>query len=493
MNHRLRQKPSLNYDRLKNTSVFFILSLATFFIRFPFFFRDYIDRDESSFILLGQSWVDGDLPYTVLWDLKPPLTFAFFAFIIYAFGKSFIAIRLFGTLLVIVTAFFTYKIGLQISTKKVSFWAALLCVALLSLFGSVQGVMSEHICIAFFMPALYLIATKTKSYWFLIAGGVMGICLMTKLNMAYPALILGLYLFYEFLKNKNSISFWKVFWYPLGILIIISLTILPYYLKGKSWLWWNSVVLAPLEYIGARRYSLVKLAPTFILIGGFLFFVWKKRIISFKNKTTLIMVLAITGVMISFLKGGRINGHYLIQVYPMLSLIFSVSVDAAIKYYKPKIPKLFVLLLFLLPIESYMEYINVAKNKVERGTFYNGEGFSVPKYILENNLETKNIFFLGYHIGYWSLDKLPLSKASTHPSNIYRDELYPFYGTSRKNSMEELRYIMEELKPKTIVIRNNRSVFDKKEIEENEYIDAYLKKYYKTEAIVENAAILQRL
>ncbi|TNF72398.1 MAG: glycosyltransferase, partial [Bacteroidetes bacterium] len=52
--------------------------LLAFWIRFPFFFRDYIDRDESTFILLAQSLVEGNLPYTELWDLKPPLLFALF-------------------------------------------------------------------------------------------------------------------------------------------------------------------------------------------------------------------------------------------------------------------------------------------------------------------------------------------------------------------------------------------------------------------------------
>src|ERR1044071_1144456 len=61
------------------------LFCATFFIRFPFFFRDYIDRDESTFILIGKSITDGHLPYDHMWDLKPPLLFYFFAFIQYIF------------------------------------------------------------------------------------------------------------------------------------------------------------------------------------------------------------------------------------------------------------------------------------------------------------------------------------------------------------------------------------------------------------------------
>ncbi len=58
---------SLEYNNLKNKSVLFILIVLSFLIRLPFFFRDYIDRDESTFIIMGQSWVNGHLPYLELW------------------------------------------------------------------------------------------------------------------------------------------------------------------------------------------------------------------------------------------------------------------------------------------------------------------------------------------------------------------------------------------------------------------------------------------
>lgn len=145
------------FKDLNDKKVITTLSLACLFIRFPFFFRDYIDRDESTFILMGQSWVDGFLPYLQLWDLKPPLTFAFFAAIISIFGKSFMALRIAGTILVIVSAFFTYKISAQVTSKKVALGAALGTIVLLSLFGSLQGVMSEHLSMAFLcLPFIYL-------------------------------------------------------------------------------------------------------------------------------------------------------------------------------------------------------------------------------------------------------------------------------------------------------------------------------------------------
>ena len=52
---------------------------------------------------------------------------------------------------------------------------------------------------------------------------------------------------------------------------------------------------------------------------------------------------------------------------------------------------------------------------------------------------------------------------------------------------------MDSLRPKTVIVRKNRRVFDKKQIEENEYINAYFLAHYKIQATVEKAEILQRL
>jgi hypothetical protein len=482
-----------NFSEIKNKTVFSIFTIIAFFIRFPFFFRDYIDRDESTFILLGQSWADGFLPYTQLWDLKPPLTFAFFATIISIFGKSFIAIRLAGVFLVVCTAYFTFKISIATISKKASILVGISCIFLLSLFGSLQGVMSEHICIAFFIPALYLLQTKKSFGHLFLAGLFMGITVMVKLNMAFPIFFIGLFLLYESMYTNRSIRFLQVVFFAVGVITVIGATILPYLLTNQFIIWWESVVLAPLEYTEARRYSILKLAPIFLITGIFLIYAFKSKNLNFKDRSVQLLLVAIFGVLVSFIKGGRINGHYLIQLHPMLLILVGTVLYNVRLYYKTLIPKYFVFLFLLIPVESYLEYVNVLKYKYKYHTFFNGEGFSVPRFIMENRLETQNILFFEYHIGYWNLDTLPPTIASTHPSNICRDELFPFYANPRQNSIEELKYIMEELQPKTVVIRKGKRILDKKEVEENDYIDAYLSKHYSLFATVENAEILQRL
>ncbi len=488
------QKLTPHYQSLRGRTVLMILTAVSLFVRLPFFFRDYIDRDESTFILMGQSWVDGHLPYTELWDLKPPVTFAFFTLLIYLFGKSFVVIRLIGAIMVAVTALYSYKIGLQTTTKKVSFWAALACVGLLSMFGSLQGVMSEHLSMFFFMPALYVIIARKSTTSYVLAGLLIGLALMTKLNLAYVAVALFCFiLLNDFKKNVLWQTLGKSVLFGLGILSIITITILPYYQLGMVSIWWQSVVLASLKYAGSSKDSILQFLPMALFFSIFFYFAYQKKLLNFKDKTIQILSLVAIAVVFSFLKGGRLNGHYLIQLHPVFVILVGVFISSLTFIKRIKFKPILVFLLLLLPAESYLEYFNIVKNKIERGTFYNGEGFTVPQYITKNNISTKNILFLEYHIGYWMLDTKPPTKASTHPSNICRSEIFPYLNSDRTTNLEELKHIMEVIQPQTVVVRKNRSVFDKLLLEENEYIKTYLAKHYAAPITVDQAEILTRL
>jgi len=328
----------------------------------------------------------------------------------------------------------------------------------------------------------------------LLTGVLMGIVVMVKLNMAYAILFVGLYLMFSYIKKKEyTLGFWNTVAYGAGILLVIGLTILPYILENQLQLWYNSVVKAPLTYSASRRYSILKLMPIIIILSTFFLVVWKKRYIDFKKPAVQILFIAIIGVVLSFMKGGRVNGHYLIQLHPLLIIFVGIAASKISWPRTVRFKKLILVVLVLIPAETYLEYANIIKNKISKGTFYNGEGISVPAYITENKLDKKNILFLEYQIGYWFLNVSPPTKIATHPSNLCKDELFKFFDNPRKTSVAELQYIMEVLRPKTIVIRGDRPIFNKREVEQNAYLNAYLAKYYKIHAKVESAKILQRL
>jgi len=464
-----------------------------FLIRLPFFFRDYIDRDESTFILLGQSLVDGHLPYTELWDLKPPFIFFLLGGVIAVFGKSFIAIRLTAVLVVALLALVTYLIALHFSPKKLALGAGILTLYLCSLFGSVQGLMSEHVSTLFFMLGIYILLHKQSNRSLLLAGVVLGISLMTKSNSAYAlVLLLLLTLLPRRLVLPTTTTIMRAAILGLGISIAIALSAAPYYLSGQLHIWLDAVYYAPLAYTLTKGTSVFKVLPLGLIMGIFLLASWRYKKLDLKDYGTQLLILMLLGIVFSFFRIGRINGHYLIQIYPIL-LVLLVSVLARIKWKQAGLKSWVILgLLLLAPMEAYLEAAAVIRHRSTRGTWFNGEGISVPVYLKANGLDREQAFFLEYHIGYWVLGQQPPSKAATHPSNICRSELFPFYNPERKTGLEEIQYIMEVVQPYIVVVRKEKSIFDTDYEEENAYLAAYLDKNYSHQAEVENALILIR-
>ena len=392
------------------------------------------------------------------------------------------------------TAFFTFKIGSHVFSKKIGVWSSLGTVLLLSLFGSLQGVMSEHVSMLFFMPGLYFLVKSRNNSKVFLSGLLVGLALMTKINLAYAALCISVFLLVEGVRTTS----WKrgltrSFLFGTSTSIMILLTLIPYYLAGKSGAWWKSVFLAPLEYTNAETFSPEKILPFIVLISAFFLLAWRKGKLKFVNPNAQLLLIALAGVCFSFIKGGKVNGHYLIQVYPILLLFVGAFLSALPHLKRRNWTPLMLLLIFLLPMESYLEYHAIITHKRERGTYFNGEGIRVPQYLLAEGLNTENVLFLEYHIGYWLLDKSPPTLAATHPSNLCREELFPFFDNPRKTSMEELKFIMEDLQPATVVIRKNKRIFDKEEVEANQYVKQYLKKYYVLNNSIDAAEIYIRL
>lgn len=59
--------------------------------------------------------------------------------------------------------------------------------------------------------------------------------------------------------------------------------------------------------------------------------------------------------------------------------------------------------------------------------------------------------------------------------------------------MAELVFLMDSIRPKTVITRKDKSVFDKEYIAEDAYVRAYLTDHYSLEGIVGRAEIFTRL
>lgn len=145
-----------------------LLVFLVFVMRLPYFFKDIFNWDESTFILMGQSILDGHLLYTDLWDVKPPFVFLSFALIIAIFGKSIIAIRFGGFLIVSIISFLTYCIGTSLWNYSVGVIAGIFSVGFICFWSSGlsagESLLTEHLALVPLMISLYLLITKKMSY-----------------------------------------------------------------------------------------------------------------------------------------------------------------------------------------------------------------------------------------------------------------------------------------------------------------------------------------
>ncbi len=494
----LKKGININYSSLKLYQIFLIFLGVVLFIRFPFFFRDYIDRDESTFILMGQAWAEGHLPYTHLWDLKPPVAFLFFAVIIKIFGKSFIAIRLAGTIGIAITSLYLFKIGDRLSGRKVGFWCGMLYIFLSSLFGNLQGVMTEHLSMLFSIPGFWFLIKATRNRHIFLAGFLFGIAAMIKLNLAYPILFTGLGLMYFEFRSKGLYASVKSgFIYGTGVILPVLFTVIPYYTNDLLNIWWESVILAPLHYDTPDPANNVKaftdLLP-FIGIAALLIFVnSRKKCFPALCRNYIYILLALAGTMLSFIQSGEMNSHYLIQLYPFLILPLAVVISHIHWFGKIAYTPFAAAIVLLIQFEPVKEYCFLGDRALDGKSLYNGEGIEVPEYLRAHIGDVKSIFFLENHIGYWLIDEQPPTKSVTHPSNLDREQLYQFYDNPRKNSVEELQYICSVINPQIIVTERGKIPFMKDNTPDNIYFKNILAKNYRFLKRIGEAEIYQRV
>jgi len=454
----------MNNDKdLKGILVFFFFLALSIGLRLPYFFTDVIDWDESTFILLGQSILDGHLPYTETWDLKPPLLSTIFSLFIVIFGKSIFSIRMAGAFCVGLTSWLSYQIGKEIRSTQHGLIAGILTVVSLSLIHSdAPATMSEHVAIVPLMAGILMLIKRKRSLSnIFISGLLLTTAAMTRLNLAYVVVTMGVAIttlpqLNCVRKNqylKNALLAGSCF--SIGGGLVIGLTLLPYILTDQALLWWKSVVLAPLSFSGSRYtwhealavhseriidltsdWSLIP--PQFpssatttallLLVGAILGLLaavvgWRQYEID-QRKGVFIIGLAFVSTCASILKGGQAHFHYLFQICPFLALLAAEFYAALIKrLHLPVILMTGTFACVLLLNAPYVEYNNLIHRSLKGESLLSGPSYAIADYLGTKKKEDEIVFMTKYHIAYWLLNQKPPTPSATHPSTLAKDFL----------------------------------------------------------------------
>ncbi|RMG71164.1 MAG: hypothetical protein D6711_15720, partial [Chloroflexi bacterium] len=176
------------------TSRLFILIGLTLLAALPILTYP-LGRDQGEFATIGQGILDGRIPYSDLWNPKPPAVFYVYASFIRLFGVSSVTIRLIDLTLFTILALLIYWVMARLKGVRTAYIAVVMFAY--TYFRESFWTLSQNDGIAI-LPMMAAVFTAFKAYqagwqWALLSGMMSAVVLWFKYPFIYfvIALILG--------------------------------------------------------------------------------------------------------------------------------------------------------------------------------------------------------------------------------------------------------------------------------------------------------------
>ncbi len=413
------------------------LLLALLF-RLPFVPYAVVDWDESTFALVGDSVVRGHLPYTELVENKPPLIFLLFALIQLAFGKSIVAIRLGGVLLVALTAWLCALTARRAFGLRAWAALALLPIVALSTFGPGSGaLMAEHLAMLLIAGVLLLL---TAPRYRPATGFLLSLCaaaaVLTRTNLAYPALLLGLAApFLPLAPGVRRLPFLAAF--ATGALLPLAVLLFAY--RHDLGTLYGAAVVGPLAYAhGAPLLSPAWFREAAGLLGDCARHAMWPLLVGFaagsalrlarpvagsgERRMVAVLLLGWLATFVGVAAIGHVFGHYLMQLLPFAAPLFAC---AGAGLYRPGRPlaglaALLALLWWGEPLAR--KYLHHARRLADGEPLWADPATRLVDYLDRAGMRGQPLFLADAHIAYWLLDSRVPTRIA-HPSNLGRADL----------------------------------------------------------------------
>jgi len=429
-----------------NLPVYIGLIVVLLIVRLPSFFFSVFDWDESTMILMGQSIVNGYMPYIDAWDMKPPLAFYIYALFIVLFGKSLFAIRLGGFLCIYCASLFVYKAGNAIHNRTAGILSALFLIVFVSLGHSGLSTMPEHILIMPISFIVYLLVTKeiTKKLAFVI-GTILGVTILIRTNILFESFAVCILLLSGFLNPSMTLPD-RI---KRCIVLIIGISI-PLFLMGYYYVIHNALDIflktniatiyayidlkeAPLMnkidmfYLNIKKNITINLFLWITFMLSILYIVFLKR---WKDKLFPILMLIFTAQIFAlFITGQRFGYHYFIASMPLMCLMSGLALSWWLKENKERkkiysftIVLIIAGLLFALPRHIMKYDREIVSRIVQKKPLVDDSCYRISRFLKNENVRGQYIYMVNScHIVNWLTESRYPTKY-IHPSNLLERE-----------------------------------------------------------------------
>jgi len=471
-NHPIRLDSAIRFVR--ELGVFAFIFAVGLTIRFPFFFPAVLDWDESTFILIGQSAVDGFLPNEIAADVKPALLFWWFGAVIELFGKSILAVRFAGFFWLVLTGYLLYRAALRITYNRLGgiFAGAILIVASSAYSLNVS---TEHLAVLPMAGAILVLGDNGRRLRSVFLGGILlGLASTFRLNLVYLCFVVGVFLCSQGSRASAEAFLYAALkrgvWFSFGLLAPHLLSFLPYLVSGHSQLW-IEVYEAAISYSEEQRSFANNVVKTLLqssadligatmwgsaILGAFIISRRWRDLSPERRANWLLCGAFVLGSFLSIVMTGPLYSHYFIQLVPGLSMFAAAIFIPPRKAFcslKAGGAKL-VLGIALIALATFRTA--AAEWSALTNRFWVGEplsygtAYEIANLIRSQGTEDYSLFMMTDHLVYWLLGRYPPTRLATHPSALAKPFVRRYFEPDSNTTQDALRSVF--LRKPTFVV-----------------------------------------
>jgi len=314
-----------------------MLPLVVMVIRWASFLPSVIDWDESLYVLQAREWLRGNWPFSGVWDMHPLGAPAAIAAAFLILGESLETVRLLGAFCVTATGYALIALTRVVGApRSLGYAAAVLYAAHTLLMGGLSS--NTEILFAPLVVSSLALALAPGPIWprLIAMGLLMGCALLIKQVVTPEGCLAYAILAWPLLRARRwGLLFGTAAAYAVLCLAPTALVAAIYALRGEFGIWFESTVLAPIQYASGRipleqmfwRITLAALATRWLLAMGIpaLVLSWGDPAL---RRLALFALAWLGAASLAVAGPGFFFPHYFLMLLPPLSLLAGIGLHA---------------------------------------------------------------------------------------------------------------------------------------------------------------------
>ena len=318
-----------------------LLPVLVLAIRWASFLPSVIDWDESLYLLQAREWLRGNWPFSGVWDMHPLGAPAAIALAFLIFGESLETVRFLGAFCVIATGYALIALARVAGAPRSLGYAAAVLYGAHSLQLGGLASNTEILFAPLIVSSLALALAQGPLWPRLIGMGVLvGFALLIK-QVVTPEGCLAYAIFaWPLLRQRR----WRLLLATAGAYAALCLTPTAlvaaiYALRGEFDIWFESTILAPLQYASGRipleqmfwRITLAALALRWLLALSLPALLLAKQN-PVLRRLTFFSLLWLATAALAVAGPGFFFPHYFLIAVPPLALLGAIGAYAFARY-----------------------------------------------------------------------------------------------------------------------------------------------------------------